>query len=550
MFLEKDKLKVLLKRVTLFIVVLSILHPSIVMADTYYTDVPKTHWINSILEHLLENKVVEPTTNFNLGSHLTKSDWYQLIQTSIFSQSTTTLNISAFDSNKKITRIESLELLINQMGLDGVKETIKTGATDFIDTKGYESIMQLAQDLGWVSVNATKTFRPNDLITKEESYALLYNVYVSQSFNLEVLHSYYAISSFNQIELSSDLSALSYGWGRLEFNNDKSSILINMTGANNNEYRVPTGYTSALTGSDHDGLLKQLMLFVNDESVYDAKTNKNIRLADYILMDEKRSESVATQIVDTLLSNSYNLSFDGVLIDFEGLKGEAQAVNFNRFIKVLKSKLSIHDLKLTVAVHPVRQNGLSYYDGYDYKTIGSYADYVVLMAHDYEPKRLSLTEMEAGYTVTPLAPIDEVYIALKAITNPKTGVEDHSKILLQFSMDTVQWKVKEGKIINEVPYRPSYSSIHSKLTTDAISAFSLNLQSPYLIFVDESDGTRNVIWYEDASSIQAKINLAKAFKIGGLSVWRLGTIPNFGTESETESPLDIWGQIKSNYDLE
>jgi spore germination protein YaaH len=155
--------------------------------------------------------------------------------------------------------------------------------------------------------------------------------------------------------------------------------------------------------------------------------------------------------------------------------------------------------------------------------------------------------MEAAYTVTPLAPLDEVYIALRAITDSKTGIQDRSKILLQFSMDTVQWKLKEGKIINEVPFRPSYSAIQSRLLSDAISAFSLKLQNPYLIFEDATDGTRNVIWYENASSIQAKINLAKAFKIGGLSVWRLGTIPDESLTSESDDSLDIWRQIKSNY---
>lgn len=547
MFLRNEKFQALLKKVVLLIVVLSMVHPAVVIADTHFTDVPKTHWIRPILDYLVENQVVEPTSNLNLGSALSKNEWHQLIQSSGLSKSQGEPSVNVFDASNKITRVEALDLLVNQMGLNGVLDSIKYGSTSFIDVAGYEALMQLSQDLGWVSVNATKTFRPNVVLTKEESYALLYNVHKSQANNLEVLHSYYAISSFSQIDFSKELSALSYGWGRIEFSNDQKSILINMTGANNNEYRVPTGYTSALSGSAHDDLLKQLMLFVKEETIYDHTTQKNVRLADYILMDEKRSESVANQIVNTLLNNSYNITFDGVLIDFEGLKGDTQALNFNRFLKQLESKLSKHGLKLTVAVHPVRQNGLSYYDGYDYKTIGEYSDYVVLMAHDYEPKRLSLSEMEAAYTVTPLAPLDEVYIALRAITDSKTGIQDRSKILLQFSMDTVQWKLKEGKIINEVPFRPSYSAIQSRLLSDAISAFSLKLQSPYLIFEDATDGTRNVIWYENASSIQAKINLAKAFKIGGLSVWRLGTIPDESLTSESDDSLDIWRQIKSNY---
>lgn len=550
MFFRNEHFRIRFKKVILLSMILILLNASYVEADTYYKDILSTHWIRPILDALVDGRVIEPTNTFNLGSTLTKEEWIDLIQTTVLDKSDLQVSQEMFTSSKKIKRIEALEVLIVQMGLEGVVESIKQGETSFIDAKGHEATLQLAIDMGWISLNATKLFRPDALLTKEESYALIYNVYKKKHSKLEILHSYYAISSYNQIELTKDLDLLTYGWGRLEFSNDQSNILINMTGANNNEYRVPTGYTSALSGSSHDHLLKQLMLFVKEEVIYDQMTNKSIRLADYILMDEKRSESVANQIVSTLLSNAYNIKFDGVFIDFEGLKGQSQAANFNRFLKQLESKLSQNNLMLTVAVHPVRQNGQSYYDGYDYKTIGAYADYVVLMAHDYEPKRLNISEMAMGYTVTPLAPLNEIYVALKAITDSKTGVEDASKVLLQFSMDSVQWKLKDGKIIHEVPYRPTYAAIQSKLSSDAINAFSIKLQSPYLIFDDVSDGTRNVVWYENTISIQAKVDMAKAFNLGGISVWRLGSIPDSTLITPLNDTLDIWRQIKSNFVLQ
>lgn len=62
--------------------------------------------------------------------------------------------------------------------------------------------------------------------------------------------------------------------------------------------------------------------------------------------------------------------------------------------------------------------------------------------------------------------------------------------------------------------------------------------NPYARYHDDSDNTDNVLWYEDARSIQAKLELARLFGIQGVSVWRLGTIPN-----EYANNLNVWQTI-------
>ena len=66
-------------------------------------------------------------------------------------------------------------------------------------------------------------------------------------------------------------------------------------------------------------------------------------------------------------------------------------------------------------------------------------------------------------------------------------------------------------------------------------------QSPYLYYYDDSDGTTNVVWYENSDSIQAKCDLARYFGIGGVSLWRLGLVPNY-----SDQHLDVWQTI-ANY---
>ena len=56
--------------------------------------------------------------------------------------------------------------------------------------------------------------------------------------------------------------------------------------------------------------------------------------------------------------------------------------------------------------------------------------------------------------------------------------------------------------------------------------WSDDYQSPTAIYTTE-DGGRYFLWYEDSRSAAAKVQLAKLFGIRGVSIWRLGTVPNY-----------------------
>ena len=159
-------------------------------------------------------------------------------------------------------------------------------------------------------------------------------------------------------------------------------------------------------------------------------------------------------------------------------------------------------------------------------------------------RSLTDSDMLSGYTTTPLTPIDEVYYALKCITDKTTGVQDTRKVWLQISFDAVQWKLKDGKVINRYPFSPFYDTIRERILAGATMNYSSLNQNPWLTFKDLTDGTSNVLWYEDSRSIQAKIKLAKMFGVQGLSLWRLGTIPNFTDTTPVKTYLDIFSQIQ------
>jgi spore germination protein YaaH len=72
-------------------------------------------------------------------------------------------------------------------------------------------------------------------------------------------------------------------------------------------------------------------------------------------------------------------------------------------------------------------------------------------------------------------------------------------------------------------------------------------QSPNIKYYDSTDSTDNVLWYENSQSIQAKIDLAKMFGINGLSLWRLGVVPDYANPDDGKDiDLDVWQTIINN----
>ena len=157
------------------------------------------------------------------------------------------------------------------------------------------------------------------------------------------------------------------------------------------------------------------------------------------------------------------------------------------------------------------------------------------MAYDYDPAALTDTEMAQGYTMTPMAPLNQVYIAIQACLDGGIPAE---KLLLGLSMDTVQWKLQDGAVINRTPYHPAYDAVSARLSTGCSISYPNYSYVPYASYTNAQDNTQNILWYEDERSIKAKAELARLMGIRGLSLWRLGTIP-----TDSANGLNIWAAV-------
>jgi len=496
------------KFIAVFLSCIFILKPINIFAVNDFSDVAKDNIAYESITKLRDLGITDGIGNnrFGFGNFISESEFTQYL-IKLFDLKTNDFE-TELNSKENITNEKAVVMIINAIGYKELASQLTYLQTPFSDITDNKEYLNIANDLGIIS----KPFKPNDLLKKENAAIMLINTYDKLNSKLDFVNGFYAISSSSQSEFVKKLDSTSFGWSRLEFSNNNLSL--NTSSKNNNEYCIPIGYTEPLIYS------KKSLLNIMPENKY---ITSKLPLSSYIVTNSKLVNDTIEVILKAIKYK--DIEFDGVVIDFENMKGEEVKQAFNEFLKKLKTELNKLGKLMYVTVPPQRKEGLDYFDGYDYKTIGQLADKVILMAHDYNAKSLSDKNMEDGVTLTPLTPIDEIYYALKMITDKNTGVEDKSKILLQISYATAQWKLKDNKVINRRPYTPNYETLYQRIQKGATLNYSTRYENPYLSFFDETDSTDNIVWYENSQSVSAKIKLAKLFGVNGISIWRLGNIP-------------------------
>jgi spore germination protein YaaH len=549
-----------------------------------FSDVPENHWAYELVHYFRYLNITQgiDENSFGLGQTVKKSEfitllvrlmgwelvvtedssfsdvgrdkWYHSFVETAVEHGAVLRETDSFSPDKQITRLEIAEAVVRTLGYGELAKQLKYLPSEFADVAEGSEYTNILKDFGISNGADGESFLPESSAKREEAVAMLIRMYNRLNTKVNELHGFYAIKSFNQVDMIQDMNSVSFGWSRLEYDEsiDKFSLAVVRDGKS--DFFIPEGYSEPINTAKQSNLPVQLNIFASNETkVYSPISGEKVGMVEYLLSDTDAQTEVILQIVNALNSTGIEnniISFDGIVVDFENLRSDKLKKQYNEFLLKLKEELVKNGKKLYVAVHPKRGNGHTYYDGYDYRVIGEIADRIILMAHDYNAISLKDSEMTIGYNDTPLTPINEVYYALKAITDKDTGVTDSSKIWLQISFDTVQWKMIEGKVINQNAYRPSYIQLAERIMkeeqgSELIVNYSESLQNPWLTYYNSSDGTDNIIWYEDARSVNAKIELARLFGINGISLWRLGNIPDFEDLESSGAKLDVWKSIKN-----
>jgi spore germination protein YaaH len=430
-----------------------------------------------------------------------------------------------FRPTDPITRGEMSEILVRALGLGGAAAIAEKNAdlpfTDVTAGKGYISV---AYDIGMTKGTTATTFGPNETATRAQAAAMLVRIYEKLRQDTGFLHGFYAISSYSQLSLMNSMDAVSAGWSRMTW--DGTTALLATTTADGNEYAVPQGYEEVVAQAENNSVKLHLNVFMEGE---DLKA----------LLSSADGRAQAVEQILGELTVSYKTvgrnPYSGVTIDFEGLRS-ADAAAFTAFLTDLALQVRTLDKSLYVCVSPALTTG-SYYDGYDLGKIAALADKVILMAYDYEDR--SMAAGASALTAAPTSPMDQVYWSLKTAVDQVTAAgQSADKLVLGISCKNVAWKVSSTTDLTLAAAAPFYISndtLAQRLgQSGTVRGRSNTFRCPYAVYTTE-DGSACFVWYDDAESVQARIDTAKLLGITGVSVWRLGTVPAYGNWSWTEA---------------
>lgn len=403
-----------------------------------------------------------------------------------------------------LTRERAAVLIVNGLGYEGISKELVNRFKDVVDYKGE---INLVYELGLLGNTGNGTFSPKQTVSYDTAQIILQRLANKLNSKTNWSHVCYAIQSSSQMEQIKNYNAVSFGWAELKVSEIDGSFVLS-TDNSVSDFKVPLGFEKPIDFAKANGVETYLMVYLENkgESAYKFLTN------------EKQRAKLITeliQLVSGITKDEKTRGFDGLTIDFEQFKSEKLKAPYVTFLKELKAELKKINKKLNVAVQPTL-----YFKGYDYKGIGEAADHVILMAHDYAAKSLSPLEQESGVCMTPVTPINKVYTSLKEASE---AIADKNKIVLQISFDSRQWQLKDNGVIHSTAYTPSYDKIEARLKANGTNIFyDTTYQNPYAHYTQ--DGIKNVMWYENQRSIEAKITLAKLLGITNTSYWRLGII--------------------------
>lgn len=387
---------------------------------------------------------------------------------------------------------------------------------------------------------------------------------VEQSGELHAFYPAYATFTPQMQEYIDKLDSISFAWSKID-RKDGSSLNTEKGKNGNYGFYYPKDYFEPIEYANSMGKSIQLSVYMDGTDC--------IKLLPY----ENERMSMIQAIVNTIqtdITEGNEIYYDGVVIDFEGLRdtdtnkkpilynGYPISTCFTQFLEELRAQLDSMNKTLYVAVNPSL-----YYDGFDYSAILDIADKVIVMAHDYEPmEKLQKYQVEQymGYNslmpINSLAPIQKVSAALDDMKNAVSDKSQLSKVWLQISFDAAQWQfdvngkngwdnLPDNTISRKGRISPLYKTIKSRVdNTDGygeniLYGYNNELQSPFIQYYNSSDKSFNVLIYEDSNSIRAKIDLAKAYNIGGISLWSLYNLPDYNDSLGKEYHLDGWETI-------
>ncbi len=196
--------------------------------------------------------------------------------------------------------------------------------------------------------------------------------------------------------------------------------------------------------------------------------------------------------------------YKGVVIDIENTSPDDRR-NYSAFIRRMYEALHPKGYKVFTVVGPKEQDipKAMWTRAFDYKEIGKYSDFVILMTYNQHWK---------GGPPGPCAAIDWFEACVKYACDCMPA----EKVIAGIPFYGYDWP--ETGAATSLTHKKA-SALIDRIRPEKIE-WSEEWATPFFTYVE--NGSKHEVWFEDVRSVAAKLEVCRKLGVGGVAAWRLG----------------------------
>lgn len=219
------------------------------------------------------------------------------------------------------------------------------------------------------------------------------------------------------------------------------------------------------------------------------------------------NDDVQARLIENVLQTLDEKGYAGVNIDFEYVLA-VDRERYVEFVQKMHDRLSQFGYLVSVCLAPktsVDQKGLLY-EGIDYKGLGEAADYVLCMTYEW------------GYTYGPAMAVSPINKVREVLEFAISQIEP-TKILMGMSNYGYDWTLPYVRGESKAVTISNVQAIDIARENNAVIQFDQMAQAPFFNYT--VDGVEHEVWFEDARSIRARLELVPEYGLLGVGYWQL-----------------------------
>ena len=217
---------------------------------------------------------------------------------------------------------------------------------------------------------------------------------------------------------------------------------------------------------------------------------------------------VQTRLIDNIIATMRRKNYYGLDVDFEYVFPEDRDA-YTAFVQTLRNRLNPLGYEVTVALAPktsANQQGLLY-QGHDFRGLGQAANWVLLMTYEW------------GYTYGPPMAVSPINKVREVLDYAVTEI-DPKKIFLGMPNYGYDWTLPFVQGQSKATLISNVRAVELARRYGAEIQYDETAQAPFFRYYDEQ-GRQHEVWFEDARSVRAKLQLVPEYRFEGVGYWNL-----------------------------